>query len=101
MYSEYDYIILASMSIRLESTVGARGQTVIPKAIRDRLGLRPGQKVWFRLEGEQVVIEREDPSAILEAFINECEKRPLPKDIDWDAVYESQLEERWRKTQRG
>jgi len=95
MYSKYDYIISVSMTLRLESTVGARGQTVIPKAIRDRLGLRSGQKVWFRLEGDQIVIERDDPTSILEAFINECEKRPLER-IDWDEKYE----ERWRKARR-
>ncbi len=48
------------MSIRLESTVGARGQTVIPKPIRDQLKLQVGQKVWFRLEDDKIVIERED-----------------------------------------
>jgi antitoxin PrlF len=30
-----------------ESTVTAKGQTTIPKAIRDHLGLRPGGKVKF------------------------------------------------------
>jgi antitoxin PrlF len=30
-----------------ESTVTAKGQTTIPKAIRDHLGLKPGAKVKF------------------------------------------------------
>lgn len=83
------------MSIRLESTVGARGQTVIPKPIRDQLKLQVGQKVWFRLEDDKIVIEREDGNALLEAFLGACPKAPLGQ-VDWDAMYEDQFEARWR-----
>ncbi|HZD66024.1 MAG TPA: AbrB/MazE/SpoVT family DNA-binding domain-containing protein [Acidimicrobiales bacterium] len=38
----------------MTSRVGPKGQVVIPKVMRDRLGLRPGDEVEFALEGEAV-----------------------------------------------
>jgi AbrB family looped-hinge helix DNA binding protein len=36
--------------------VGAKGQVVIPKALRDRFGLHPGSEVDFEADGEAVKI---------------------------------------------
>jgi AbrB family looped-hinge helix DNA binding protein len=36
--------------------VGAKGQVVIPKHLRDRVGLHPGAAVDFALEGERIVL---------------------------------------------
>jgi AbrB family looped-hinge helix DNA binding protein len=36
--------------------VGAKGQIVIPKGLRDRAGLQPGSEVDFALEGDRVVL---------------------------------------------
>lgn len=38
--------------------VGAKGQVVIPKDLRERAGLSPGAEVDFDLEGERVVLSR-------------------------------------------
>ncbi|MBA2506371.1 MAG: AbrB/MazE/SpoVT family DNA-binding domain-containing protein [Thermoleophilaceae bacterium] len=41
--------------------IGAKGQVVIPKTVRDRLGLQPGAEVQFDDDGEAVTIRRADP----------------------------------------
>ena len=40
-----------------ESTITRKGQVTIPKAIRDRLGVKEGEKVLFVLRGEEVVLK--------------------------------------------
>lgn len=36
--------------------IGAKGQVVIPKQMRDRANLRPGDEVEFELRGDEVVL---------------------------------------------
>lgn len=38
--------------------IGSKGQVVIPKSIRDSLGLTPGTPVRFKSEGDAVRVER-------------------------------------------
>jgi AbrB family looped-hinge helix DNA binding protein len=38
--------------------VGAKGQVVIPKAIRDQIGIEPGDEVTFEPRGKEVRIHR-------------------------------------------
>ena len=47
-------VILCGMTHR----VGPKGQVVIPKALRDALGLRPGDDVVFDREGDAVRVRR-------------------------------------------
>lgn len=42
----------------LESTVTAKGQTSLPKDIRDLLGLRPGDRVRYLITGDEVRLVR-------------------------------------------
>jgi AbrB family looped-hinge helix DNA binding protein len=46
--------------------IGAQGRVVIPAAIRERLGLQPGDRLNLRLSGTQLVLER--PSDALTAL---------------------------------
>jgi AbrB family looped-hinge helix DNA binding protein len=41
----------------MTSKVGPKGQVVIPKAMREQLGLRPGDEVTFELDGRAVKVE--------------------------------------------
>jgi AbrB family looped-hinge helix DNA binding protein len=38
--------------------VGPKGQVVIPKRMRDALGLKPGVDVTLEIRGEEIVISR-------------------------------------------
>jgi antitoxin PrlF len=40
--------------------MGAKGQVVIPKPIRDELGLQPGDEVVFETDGKDVRVRRRD-----------------------------------------
>jgi AbrB family looped-hinge helix DNA binding protein len=39
----------------MDSTLTAKGQTTIPKAVRERLGLKPGDKVKYLLHADGTV----------------------------------------------
>lgn len=45
--------------------VGIKGQVVIPKAIRDEIGIKPGDEVVFEPDGKDVRVRRvtDDPDA--------------------------------------
>ena len=42
----------------LESTVTSKGQTTLPKDVRDRLGLAPGDKVRYLITGDEIRLVR-------------------------------------------
>ncbi|WP_319799194.1 type II toxin-antitoxin system PrlF family antitoxin [Nitrobacter sp.] len=50
------------MSVSLEevSTITAKGQTTIPKAVRQALGVDYGGKIAFRVDGRGVTVHRAD-----------------------------------------
>ena len=50
------------------STVTVKGQVTIPREIRHRLGVKPGDRVRFRELENGVVIERQDHHLESESF---------------------------------
>lgn len=42
----------------MQATVGERGQVTIPKALRDRMGIRPGQRLEFSEEDGRIVVRK-------------------------------------------
>jgi len=59
------------------STITTRGQVVIPQPIRDFLGLKPSDKLFFEIEGDKIIAR---PIISLdEAFGMFKAKRKLPK----------------------
>jgi AbrB family looped-hinge helix DNA binding protein len=43
------------------ATISTKGQLVIPNHLRKALHLQAGEKVSFSLEGEKLVLQREQP----------------------------------------
>ncbi len=75
------------MSTEIEAKVGSRGQVVIPKPIREQQGLKEGTRVTFQVEDGEVVVRRAED--VLEEFLQECDRRREPEDVDWDDVHYS------------
>lgn len=55
--------------MNVRRTIGEKGQVVIPKDIRNYLGLRPGSEVLFEVKEKEVVIKHPlDPKKFVEDF---------------------------------
>ncbi len=72
-------IYLMNLTMSETAVVGKRYAVVIPKAIRERLHLKEGQRVLIRVQGEEMVVEPlpKDPFEVLDRLIGESydEKR--------------------------
>ena len=69
----------------MKREIGAKGQVVIPKDMREYLGLRRGQKVVFEVRDQEIILKPEqDPEKFVEDFVNvpkKLEKELAIKDI--------------------
>jgi AbrB family looped-hinge helix DNA binding protein len=75
--------------------VTSKGQVTIPKAIRDRAGIRPGMEVEFELsDGEVRLIkiegsmEDESPGERMVRVLTESARRARTNDISTDEIME-------------
>lgn len=74
--------------LKLKRKVGSKGQVVIPKPIREELGIHAGEEVYFYVQEGKVIVEKKSAETFLEEFLNEVkEKREEPAEIDWDERY--------------
>jgi antitoxin PrlF len=48
----------------LESTITDRGQTTVPKEVRDALGIKPRQRLQWDLAADGTITVRREPSAL-------------------------------------
>ncbi|HXV00466.1 MAG TPA: type II toxin-antitoxin system PrlF family antitoxin [Caulobacteraceae bacterium] len=62
------------------ATVTSKGQTTIPKAVRDSLGLKAGDKVRFTLLSDGTVIMRAKKRSIRDLFgtLRDPDRPPIP-----------------------
>jgi len=80
--------------MRIPRRVGPKGQVVIPKIVRDYLGIKPGDTVVMEVrEGEIAIIPGTDPREFVEGFCSVVEEK-LTKKIDLERLIESEVEER-------
>ncbi|MBY0506067.1 MAG: antitoxin [Bryobacteraceae bacterium] len=63
--------------------VGGSVMLAVPPALLDVLNLRPGTKVGLAVEGERLVIQRQDrPRFTLDELIAQCDASAAPNDVD-------------------
>ena len=74
-----------------EATVTSKGQITIPKAVRERMGLRKGETVLFRFEngGVRMVRVPKDPMERLAA----ARERAAPLDLDAGEILDRERRE--------
>lgn len=63
------------------SKISAKSQTVIPREIRERLGLRPGDRVRYSWTADGIMIEKagrqteDDPFAVFGEWSGEADEK--------------------------
>jgi len=62
------------------ATITSKGQTTIPKDIRDCLGLQPKDQIQFTLISDETVIMRVKKRSIKEMFglLHDSDRKPIP-----------------------
>jgi len=64
-----------------------KGQIVIPKEIREKFGIKPGDAVIFKIQGNKVIIEKIQEK-MSEILIN---SKPIEKSLD----FQKKLRDEW------
>jgi antitoxin PrlF len=71
-------------------TITAKGQTTVPKDVRDKLGLRPGDQVYWVIEDGRAVLRPKNKSAMdVAGIFHDPKRRPLNIDELEEAIGES------------
>lgn len=81
--------------IGFERKVGPKGQIVIPREIREALGISPKMKVTVTAEDNKIIIN--SSHSRLSEYLKEAIKkdgRPL-KELDADKAYREEITKKW------
>jgi antitoxin PrlF len=63
-----------------DATLTSKGQTTIPKEIRDRLGMKPGDRMTFTLMPDATVVMRVKSKSVtkLAGMLHKKGQKPVP-----------------------
>ena len=84
--------------LKMKMKVGPKGQVVIPKDMRDKKNIRPGDEILMELGDEGILIEKPKRDIIAD-FKRIAENGKPVEEID-PHMYEEELEERWKKSMK-
>jgi len=85
----------------MESAITVKGQATIPKAIRDHLGLKPGDRVKFFVHPDgSVVLLPKVPVTALRGIVKPRRRRPVTIEEMNAAIAAGAAEARSRRSRR-
>ena len=82
----------------MEATLSSKGQATIPKAVRDRLHLQPGDRFKFFFHPDGVIILPKIPTIKLKGMIPKRAKAVSLEDMD--RAVEAGATERFRRRKK-
>jgi len=74
--------------------VGPKGQVVIPKRIRDTLGLKPGVEVLIELRGQEVVVSKPKVEGTYTEYFTSTSTPKLRKHVNIKKIIETEAAQR-------
>lgn len=78
-------------------TVGPKGQVVIPKEVRDKLNIAPGDKVLAEGSGNELTIKAANDPKDLIRLLEETARSAKVRDVHPHDAYDGQMEHRHKK----
>lgn len=78
----------------LKRRVGPKGQVVIPKDVRDSLGIKNGSSIILEVKEDSVVIKPEKPAEQAVKDYTSVVKRKLAQEINLKKILQEEIEER-------
>jgi len=73
--------------------VGQKGQVVIPKQMRDALGLKPGVEITLELRDKEIVIKKPEVKGSYTEYFISTSSPKLKKEVNLKELFE-EVEER-------
>ena len=74
--------------------VGSKGQVVIPKQMRDALGLKPGVEIILELRDQEIIIKKPQVSGSYTEYFITTSSPKLKKQINIKELLNQEVEER-------
>ena len=74
--------------------VGPKGQVVIPKHMRDALGLKPGVEITLELRDKEIVIKKPEVKGSYTEYFISTSSPKLKKEVNLKELFEEEVEER-------
>ncbi|MCX8183372.1 MAG: AbrB/MazE/SpoVT family DNA-binding domain-containing protein [Crenarchaeota archaeon] len=80
--------------MRIKRRIGPKGQVVIPKIVREALGIQPGDEIIMEVREKELLVKPEmDPEKFVEEFCSTGRKK-LTRKIDLRRIMEEEAEDR-------
>ncbi len=74
--------------------VGSKGQVVIPKRMREALGLKPGVEITLELRDKEIVIKKPEVKGSYTEYYITTSSPKLKKEVNLKELIEEEVEER-------